>query len=106
MKKFNLNDFIKGWFVGCFEPTISKTPHFEVAIKRYNKGEYESSHIHKISQEITVIIEGEVEMNGEKYKKNDILLISPNESTDFKCLTDVITCVVKIPSIKNDKYVL
>ena len=101
----NLNEFFKGWFVGNFEPTLNTTEDFEVAVKRYKAGDYEEKHHHKIATEITVIVEGEVEMNGVKYVKDDIITIQPNESTDFKCITDVITVVVKTPSENNDKYI-
>jgi len=105
MIKTNLNNFFKGWFVGNFDPTLNNTEDFEVAVKRYDAGDYEEKHHHKISTEITVIIEGEVEMNGTKYTKDDIITIQPNESTDFKCITDVVTVVVKTPSVNNDKYI-
>ena len=94
-----------GWFVGDFEPTIINSKDFEVGVKRYDSGVYEISHHHKVATEITIIVEGEVEMNGIKYVKDDIIKINPNESTDFKCLTDVITVVVKTPSVKDDKYI-
>lgn len=105
MQKFDLNSFTKGWFIGDFSPTISNTDKFEVSIKRYKKGDYEESHVHKIADEITVIISGKVSMNGVKYKKDDILLIEKGESTDFKVLSkEVTTCVIKFPSVKGDKY--
>ncbi len=96
---------VKGWFVGAFSPTVLHTDQVEVGIKRYRQGDYEASHHHKVAQEITVIVSGEVEMNGVKYVQDDIIVIDPNESTDFKCLTDVVTCVVKYPGASNDKYV-
>lgn len=105
MEQHNLNDFIKGWFIGDFKPTLINNEHFEVAVKRYKAGDYEESHHHKIATEITVIVEGEVEMNGIKYMKDDIITIQPNESTDFKCITDVVTVVIKKPSENNDKYI-
>ena len=37
--------------------------------------------------------------------KDDIITIQPNESTDFKCITDVVTVVIKRPSSNNDKYI-
>ena len=104
MTRYNLNDMFKGWFVGDFEPTILKTDQFEVSVKRYKAGDYEIAHHHKIATELTVIVNGEVEMNGVRFKENDIIKINANESTDFKCLTDVTTVVVKTPSVKNDKY--
>lgn len=102
--KENLNNFIKGWFIGDFYPTLFKTNDFEIAIKRYNVGDYEESHYHKISTEYTIIVDGIVLMNGVQYEKNDIIIINPNEPTDFRCLTNVTTVVVKIPSSNGDKY--
>lgn len=105
MTKYNLKDFTKGWFVGQFSPTALFTTAAEVAIKRYAKGDKEESHYHKIATEITVIVEGRVKMNGVEYKKDDVLIIDPSESTDFVVLEDTTTCVVKLPSVLNDKYI-
>lgn len=104
MQKSNLLDMMKGWFIGSFKPTLIDTNDVEVAVKRYKAGDYEAAHYHKIATEITVIVSGEVEMNGIKYIQDDIIVISPGEKTDFKCLTDVITTVVKYPGASNDKY--
>jgi macrodomain Ter protein organizer (MatP/YcbG family) len=105
MEKFNLNNFIKGWIVGHFDPALIKTTDFEVAIKRYKAGDYEKSHHHKVAIEFTIIVDGVVEMNNKTYIKDDIIKIEQNESTDFECLTDVTTVVIKTPSIDNDKYI-
>ena len=105
MKKVDLKDFIKGWFVGNFNPSLIKTNDVEVAVKKYKAGDNEASHYHKIATEITVIVSGEVEMNGIKYSADDIIVIEPNDRTDFKCLTDVVTVVVKYPGANDDKYV-
>ncbi len=105
MKNFDLKSFIGGWFVGDFDPTIIKTKEFEVSIKRYSKGDYEKSHMHKKAEEITVIVQGSAKMNGKTYHENDIILIEKNEPTDFEVLEDkTITCVVKKPSVLGDKY--
>jgi hypothetical protein len=105
MKKVDLNTFIKGWFVGNFDPSLIKTNDVEVAIKKYKAGDHEDSHYHKIATEITAIVSGEVEMNGIKYVADDIIVIEPLDRTDFKCLTDVVTVVVKYPGANNDKYI-
>lgn len=104
MRKLNLRDMVKGWFVGAFTPTAFWTENCEIGIKKYKQGDCEPSHHHKLATEITVIISGEVEMNGIKYIADDIIVINPNESTDFKCLTDVITCVYKSGSFVKDKF--
>ena len=105
MKLAKLEDMVKGWFVGNFEPTLLKTNDVEVAVKSYKKGDYEETHYHKIATEITVIISGRVKMNGIEYKAGDIVVMEPNEATDFECLEDgTKNVVVKYPGANNDKY--
>jgi hypothetical protein len=43
-------------------------------------------------------------MNGIEFGKGDIIVIEPNESTDFEVLEDTTTTVVKYPGAENDKY--
>lgn len=105
MKTAKLEDMVKGWFVGNFEPTLLKTNAVEVAVKEYKKGDYEERHYHKIATEITVIISGKVRMNGGVYSKGDIIVIESGESTDFEALEDSINAVVKYPGASNDKYI-
>lgn len=102
----SINDFIGGWFVGDFSPSLLKTNQFEVAYKKYKAGDFEKKHFHKIATEFTLIIEGEVLMNNVKYCEGDIIIVKPNESTDFRAITNTKTVVVKTPSISNDKYIL
>jgi hypothetical protein len=103
MKNYKLEDFKKGWFIGNFEPSVFNGD-FEVGIKEYKSGDKEERHLHKLSKEYTVIVSGRVKMNNIEYKKGDIIEIVENEDTDFECLEDSITVVVKTRSIKNDKY--
>lgn len=104
MEISQLENMFKGWFIGDFEPSLYKTNDVEVGVKYYKEGDYEPSHFHKIATEFTVILDGRVEMNGNIYESGSILKILPNESTDFKALTNVKTVVVKIPGATNDKY--
>lgn len=104
MKKVKIENMIKGWFVGDFEPTLIKTRDVEVAVKEYRKGEREGRHYHKVATEITVICSGRVRMNGIEYGKGDIIVIEPLESTDFEAIEDAMTTVVKYPGACNDKY--
>lgn len=106
MKIFKLDTMTRGWFVGNFTPTTYKTNLFEVAIKKYKKGEKEDEHTHKFVDEITAVIEGEIKMNGVKYISGDIILINKNEKCLFESVTDSITVVVKSGSVQNDKEVI
>ncbi len=105
IEQFKLDDMVKGWFIGAFEPTLHHTNDMEVGVKTYKAGDYEGAHHHKIATEYTVIINGTVEMSGVQYSNGDILKIVPGVSTDFKALTDVTTVVVKVPGANNDKYI-
>lgn len=105
MKVSKLEYMFKGWFVGNFDPTVLQTNDVEVAVKEYKKGDYEKKHYHKIATEITVIVSGCVKMNGVIYEKGTIIVIEPNESTDFEALEDSITTVVKFPGANNDKFI-
>lgn len=105
MKIAKLDDMIKGWFIGNFEPSLCKTNDVEVAVKKYNKGDFEDKHYHKIATEYTLIISGRVRMNNKEYKEGDIIIMEPYETTDFECLEDnTINVVVKLPGASNDKY--
>jgi|694.fasta_scaffold27359_8 quercetin dioxygenase-like cupin family protein len=106
MKKVGvLNEMVKGWFVGDFTPSVFKTSEFEVGVKKYLKGDAEESHYHKEADEYTVVIVGKVQMNNLIFTEGDIIEVKRNEVTNFICIEDTITAVVKTKSVKNDKYI-
>ena len=39
MEKFKLEDMVRGWFVGGFEPNVVKTTDGEVAIQKFVVGD-------------------------------------------------------------------
>jgi len=104
MRKARLSEMTKGWFIGSFTPTLLDTTAVEVAIKRYNAGERETAHYHKIATEFTAIISGKVIMNGVEYEEGDIVVVEPHEITDFEACVETVTVVVKCPGASNDKY--
>ncbi len=106
MKKYNLADFTRGWIIGNFEPSIIKSNEFEFMVRDYNKGDCEERHVHKIADEVTVIVNGEFIMNDIHYVKGDIIHLSPGDITDFKCISSGTTAVIKTPSTINDKYII
>ena len=106
MKTARLENMVKGWFVGDFEPTLLASKEAEVAIKHYKKGDKEAEHVHKIGTEVTAIVTGSVKMCGKVFSDGDIILLEPGEPCAFEALTDTTTVVVKTPSAKNDKFLL
>lgn len=104
MEIFHLDNMVKGWFVGDFVPAALRTGAAEIAVKRYKAGDQESAHFHKVATEITLILEGTVEMCGRRLNNGDIIKLLPGEVTSFAAITDAITVVVKHPSALDDKY--
>lgn len=104
MKVSSLDNMVRGWFVGDFDPSLIKTSDVEVAVKEYKKGDYEETHYHRIATELTVVIYGKVRMNKVVYQKGDIIVIEPGEATDFEALEDTACTVVKYPGASNDKF--
>lgn len=103
MQRYSLNEFIGGWFLGNFEPSLVRNSHFEVCLKRYSKGETEPRHFQRVSTEITVVVQGSCRIGGETLTIDDILIIPPGEVADFEALEDVVLIAVKTPSIPEDK---
>jgi hypothetical protein len=106
MKKFKLQNFTRGWLIGDFEPNILKTKQFEFGIKHYEAGDKEDSHFHRIASELSVIVSGRFEMNGDILDEGDIVFLEPGETSTFQCLNAGYTAVIKTPSAKNDKYII
>ena len=98
-----IENFVAGWFIGNFEPTIYQTKDFEVAIKYFSKGDTEPSHKQIIATEITGVISGVIRMNSHKFQKGDLIRIIPGEFADFECLEDCSLICVKFPSDPTDK---
>ena len=106
MKKHDLQDFVRGWLVGDFDPSLVKSTNIEVGIQYYKADDREPKHVHKIAREITVIIYGRVTMSGVEYVKGDIIDIPPSVPADFVALEDTATVVIKSPSVPSDKYLM
>lgn len=104
MKNYKLDKFTRGWFIGDFLPSLVRTKDFEVAIQIYKKGDKERPHYHKIADEFTIITNGSCKLNQKVYKAGDIIWIEPGEVAKFEALEDSTNTVIKIPSIRGDKY--
>ncbi len=98
-----LKDFKGGWFLGNFQPSLNQTEFFEVAVKKFSKGEKEPAHFQKIATEITVVISGKIRLGNQSFSTDDIITIEPFESVDFECLENCELVCIKFPSIPDDK---
>jgi hypothetical protein len=105
MNSYRLENYHKGWFLGNFQPTIFANGDFEVAVKVFQKGDQEPSHKQLISTEVTVVIEGDIQLGSSFFSAGDIIEIPPGEFASFTSLTNSILVCIKYPSIPDDKVI-
>ena len=103
MELSQLSLFKNGWFIGNFEPNISKTKDFEVCVKNFKKGEVELAHFQRIATEITVVLQGTIRMGEHILEVDEILTIHNGEICDFEALSDCKVLGIKFPSLPDDK---
>ena len=96
----------RGWFIGDFEPSALRTKNFEVGVGHHKKGEIWDKHYHKLATEITLILDGKIQINDEIFVKGDILIIDPNEVAAPVFLEETNYVVIKTISDKNDKHIV
>lgn len=106
MKITKLDKMHGGWFIGDFDPSIHKTSDFEVGFKIFEKDEIHEAHYHKIATEHNYLISGSILVGDQKLVAGDIFTFEPGEIADLQFLERCEIIVVKVPSIKNDKYIV
>lgn len=104
MKISRLENYKKGWVIGDFEPSLIRTKEVEVCVRKYEAGDREARHVHKIADEITIIVSGKFVMNGKELAEDDVVFLEKGEPVDFECLDAGYNTVIKVPSIIGDKY--
>ncbi len=104
MKTFKLDKFTRGWVCGDFEPSIIRSKHFEVGVREYVKDESSRPHYHSDLEEVTIVLFGEISINGNIFKENDIILLEKKEACYMEILSDKAKLLfIKVPSIPDDK---
>jgi quercetin dioxygenase-like cupin family protein len=99
-----ITDYMRGWFIGNFEPSLLKTSNFEVGLLTHKKGEYWAPHYHKESVEYNVLISGKMVVHGKELNSGDVFVFGKGEIADPAFLEDCTLVVVKVPSIPYDKF--
>ena len=105
MEIYKLDDFLGGWFIGNFYPSMLKNSFFETAVKFIKAGEIEPLHYQKTATEITVVISGKILICGKVLSPKEIISIPPMQTCSFEALEDSILVCIKSPSIPSDKRI-
>jgi len=103
MIKSSLEDFVGGWIVGNFDPSLLRNTQVEVCVKYFKAGDTEPEHYQKTATEVSVVVVGMCRIGGELLHQGEILLIPPQVSADFVAETDCVVLAIKSPSIPEDK---
>lgn len=104
MRTAKINDMVRGWFIGDFEPSVLRTKDFEVGILSHKKDEVWPEHYHKIATEYNVLISGKMLIRDTIIEPGTIFILDPDEVADPKFLEDCTVVTVKTPSLIGDKY--
>lgn len=103
MRTYDPNGMTGGWFIGDFEPSVWRTTAYEVGYKHHKAGESWPTHYHEHMDEVTFLLEGEMQICGEYLKGPVIFVLDRMEIADPVFLTDCKVFVVKSPSVPGDK---
>ena len=103
MKNDKLDNYISGWIVGNFCPTLVNRSDIEISIKTFHQYEYSGFFYRRRDTEYVIVIEGCIVSNGVKYGKGDILVISPSEIIDLFPIVETVCALIKTPGGKTDK---
>lgn len=104
MKKHDLKEFWRGWFIGNFEPSLLKTDQFEVGLLTHAQGELWPKHYHAEHTEYNLLVKGKMNICGELINTGELFVLEPNEIADPEFLEDCIVLCVKQPSVPGDKH--
>lgn len=106
MKFHKITDFINGWFIGDFEPSLLRTANFEIAHHHYKKGVISTPHTHLVASEYNYIVCGKVYLPTEdRYlESGDMFIYEPKEVSNVEFLEDTDLIIIKVPSLPTDKY--
>ena len=106
MKISTVDMYDRGWFIGNFSPALVQNVDFEICLKVFEEGDSEIAAFQKVATEVTLVVSGEIQINGVRIGSGGICLVEPGETADFIAITRSTVIGIKFPSIKDDKVIL
>lgn len=105
-KTYNLKDFVRGWIIGDFEPSIIRRKDIEIGLLSHKKDEIWPYHIHNETEEINVLISGLMKVNERIIRPNEIFIFPKGVLSCPIFLEDCKVLCIKHPSNPNDKKIV
>lgn len=104
---FKLENFVNGWFIGDFEPSLLKNSGVELAVMNKEKGVGTNDfHYHEKCIEINVLIKGKMKINNKFIQENEIFVFNPNVPSIYEYLEDCTFVVFKNKPSNKDKVIM
>ena len=104
---FKLENFVNGWFIGDFEPSVLKNSGVELAVMNKKKGVgVNDFHYHENCIEINVLIKGKMKVNNKFIQENEIFIFNPNVPSVYEYLEDCTFVVFKNKPSNKDKVIM
>ena len=104
MNVTRIEDYVRGWVIGDFEPSILRTKDFEVGLLTHKKNEKWPAHYHKESIEYNILVTGKMTIQGKELNNGDVFIFQKGEIADPIFHEDCIRVVIKAPSLPYDKF--
>jgi dTDP-glucose pyrophosphorylase len=105
-KRVNIDEYVRGWLIGDFEPSIKRTTDYEIGVLTHKQGEKWPFHYHKESREINVLLSGEMVINNVSIKRNTIFIFEKGMISCPIFLTDCVVLCIKVPYVPGDKWII
>jgi ribulose-bisphosphate carboxylase large chain len=102
----HIENMLRGWFIGDFEPSILRTNKFEVGLLTHKAGEKWPYHIHDHVTEYNYIVSGKMIINDKYYFTDDMFMFEPGHPAVPIFLEDCVVVCIKTPSIPSDKRII
>ncbi len=104
---FKLENFVNGWIIGDFEPSILKNTGVELAVMNKKKGIGKNDfHYHENCIEVNVLVKGKMIINDKIILENDVFVIHQNVPSIYEYLEDCTIVVFKNKPSNNDKVIM
>lgn len=103
---YDLSRFVRGWFLGDFQPSIFRTKDIEIGVLTHKHDENWPFHYHAVATEYNILLDGHMILNNIPLHKGNHFVLRPCELACPKFLSDCTILCIKIPSVIGDKYVV
>ncbi len=99
-------DFVRGWLIGDFKPSIMRSTDFEIGLLHHPAGEKWPFHYHKEAIEINYLLKGSMKLNGLHLSAGTRFIMPRNMIACPEFLENCVILCIKVPSVPKDKYII